>query len=312
LNESLQVFESVADYEGVARCHWRVGRVRNALGDSPAALEAFKACIEICNQRKVTGPKAAALLDQGWALAQQRDRDQALTLMQLSLDLATQLDDFETQAGASRQIGWILWDYRRESQASRECYRRAREIATRHGLLKELGAVYGDLGYLYTEWDDTQAAEENCRAAIEIRQALGDQSGLASAYLNLGLVFRTRKAYAEANGCYNDSLGIYRILKVPGGEAEVLLRQGIAWREQAEFGKSEETLKLAIGIVQAHEDLKLTLGNALHELGRTLLLAGRGEEARTYLTKAVEEAEKIKSPRAVEYAQFLTTALKQS
>ena len=308
LVEALEAFELAADYEGMARCHWRVGRVRNALGDSAAALEEFKACIEICDQRKLTGHKAAALLDQGWALAQQGDRDRALTLMQLSLDLATQVDDFETQAGANRQIGWLLWDYRRDAQASRECYRRAREIATAHGLLKELGAVYGDLGYLHTEWDDTQAAEENCRAAIEIRQALGDQSGLASAYLNLGLVFQSRKEYAQENSCYDDSLGIYRRLKVPGGEAEVLLRQGIAWREQAELGKSLATLQLAIGIAQAHEDLKLRLGDALHEMGRTLLLAGRGDEARACLTRAVEEAEKTKSLRAAEYAQFLATA----
>ena len=312
-DESLQAFDSVQDYEGVARCRWRVGRVRNALGDFPAALEDFRVCIEICDQRKLTGPKAAALLDQGWALAQQGDRDRAQSLIKQSLDLATQSDDFETQAGANRQAGWLLWDYRpesqRESQPSRECYRRAREIATRHNLLKELGAVYGDLGYLYTQWGDPQAAEESCRAAIEIRQALGDQYGLASAYLNLGLVFRTRKEFAEENRCYNQSLAIYRRLKVSGGEVEVLLRQGIAWREQAELGESEATLKRALGIMQDH-DLKLTLGDVQHELGRTLLLAGRSEEARTWLASAVTEAENVKSPRAAEYAEFLRAASK--
>jgi len=305
--EASQAFETVQDYEDVARCRWRVGRVRNALGDLPAALEDFRVCIEICDRRNVKGPKAAAFLEQGWALAQQGDRDRALALMEQSLELATQSDDFETQAGANRQIGWILWDYRREGQQTRECYRRAREIAASHGLLKELGAVYGDLGYLNTEWDDTQAAEENSRAAIEIRQALGDQYGLAGAYMNLGLVFRARKAYAEENRSYDDSLVIYRRLRVPGGEAEVLLRQGIAWREQAELGESEKTLRQALGIIQEH-DLKLTLADVLYELGRTLLLAGRTEEAHTCLAKAVAEAENVKSPRAVEFAQFLGTA----
>jgi tetratricopeptide (TPR) repeat protein/pimeloyl-ACP methyl ester carboxylesterase len=306
-HESLQAFETVQNYEGVARCRWRVGRVRNALGDLSAALEDFRVCIEICDQRKMTGPKAAALLDQAWTLAQQGDRDQALALMEPSLELATNSGDFQTQASASRQIGWILWDYRRETEKSRECYRRSLEIGTSHGLLKELGAVHGDLGYLHTQWGDSQAAEESCRTAIKIREALGDQHGLASAYLNLGLVFQTRKAYAEESRCYNESLGIYRRLKVPSGEAEVLLRQGIAWREQAQFGESEKTLKQALGVVQSH-GLKLTLGDVLHQLGRTLLLAGRNEEARTWLAGAVEEADKIKSPRAVEYAQFFRTA----
>jgi tetratricopeptide (TPR) repeat protein/pimeloyl-ACP methyl ester carboxylesterase len=305
--ESMREFETVQNYEGVARCRWRVGRVRNALGDLSSALEDFQACIGICDERKVTGPKAAALLDQGWTLAQQGGRDQALVLMERSLELAANSDDFETQISANRQIGWILWDYRRESQNARECYRRSLEIATRRGLLKELGAVHGDLGYLLTQWGDTQAAEESCRTAIKIREALGDQYGLASAYLNLGLVFRTRKAPAEENRCYEESLAIYRRLKIPGGEADVLLRQAIAWRERAQFGESEKTLEQALGIIRNH-DLKLTLADVQHELGRTLLLAGRNEEARTWLARAVEEADRIKSPRAAEYAQFLRTA----
>ena len=305
--ESLQEFETAQDHEGVARCRWRVGRVRNALGDLSSALEDFQACIEICDRWKVTGPKAAALLDQGWTLAQQGGRDQALALMERSLELATNSDDFETQIGASRQIGWILWDYRRESEKARECYQRSLEIATRRGLLKELGAVHGDLGYLLTQWGDIQAAEESCRTAIRIREALGDQHGLASAYLNLAIVFGTRKALAEEDRCYEESLGIYRRLKVPGGEAEVLLRQGIRWRERAQFGESEELLKQALGIIQDH-DLKLILADVLHELGRTVLLAGRDEEARTWLARAVEKADKIKSPRVVEYARFLRTA----
>jgi Flp pilus assembly protein TadD len=94
---------------------------------------------------------------------------------------------------------------------------------------------------------------------------------------------------------------------VPGGESEVLLCQGIAWREQAQFGNSEKTLKQALSVVQNH-GLKLRLGEVLHQLGRTLLLAGRNEEARTRLTEAVEEADKIGIPRAVEYVEFLRNA----
>ena len=306
-HESLHAFETAQNYEGVARCRWRVGRVRNALGDLSVALEDFRVCIEICDQRKMLGPKAAALLDKGWTLAQQGDRDQALAVMESSLELATKSGDFQTQASANRQIGWILWDYRRETEKSRECYQRSLEMGTSHGLLKELGAVHGDLGYLHTQWGDSHAAEESCRTAIKIREALGDQHGLASAYLNLGLVFQTRKAYTEGSRCYQESLVIYRRLKVPSGEAEVLLRQGILWREYAQFGESEKTLKQALGVVQSH-GLKLTLGDVLHQLGRTLLLAGRNEEAHSWLARAVEEADKIKSPRAVEYAEFFRTA----
>jgi tetratricopeptide (TPR) repeat protein/pimeloyl-ACP methyl ester carboxylesterase len=304
--ESLQAFETVQNYEGLATCRWRVGRVRNALGDLSTALEDFRVCIEICDQQKMTRPKTAALLDQAWTLGQQGDRDRALALMEPSLELAAKSGDFRTQASASRQIGWILWDYRRETEKSRECYRQSLEIATSHGLLKELGAVHGDLGYLLTQWGDSQAAEESCRTAIKIREALGDQHGLASSYLNLGLVFQTRQDYVEESRCYNKSLEIYRRLKVPSGEAEVLLRQGIALREQAQLGESEKTLKLALGVVQRRH-LNLTLADVLYQVGRTVLLAGRNEEARTWLAGAVEQADKVKSPRAAEYAEFLRT-----
>jgi tetratricopeptide (TPR) repeat protein len=304
---SLRAFETAQNYEGIARCRWRVGRVRNALGDLSVALEDFRVCIEICDQRKMSDPKAAALLDKAWTLAQQGDRDQALALMEPSLELATKSGNFQTQASANRQIGWILWDYRRESEKAREFYQRSLEISTSHGLLKELAAVHGDLGYLYTQWGDSHAAEESCRTAIKIREALGDQYGLASAYLNLGLVFQTRKAYREGSRCYEQSLAIYRRLKVPSGEAEVLLRQGILWREYAQFAESERTLKQALEVVQNH-GLKLTLGDVLHQMGRTLLLAGRNEEARFWLGVAVEEADKVKNPRTMEYAEFFRTA----
>ncbi len=306
-HESLRAFETAQNYEGVARCRWRVGRVRNALGDLSLALEDFRVCIEISDQWKMSDPKAAAMLDKGWTLAQQGDRDQALALMEASLELATKSGNFQTQASANRQMGWILWDYRREGERAREYYQRSLEISTSRGLLKELAAVHGDLGYLYTQWGDSHAAEENCRTAIKIREALGDQHGLASACLNLGLVFQTQKAYGEGSRCYEQSLVIYRRLKVPSGEAEVLLRQGILWREYAQFAESEKTLKQALEVVQNY-GLNLTLGDVMHQMGRTLLLDGRNEEARFWLEGAVEEAGRIKSPRAAEYAEFFRTA----
>jgi tetratricopeptide (TPR) repeat protein len=307
---SVKAFEACQNYEGVARCRWRLGRVRSALGDLPVALENFRVCIEICDQRQIMGPKAAALLDQGWALAQQGDRDNGLAIMQNSLELSNLTKDFRTQASARRQIGWMLWDYRRENEKSRECYDRSLEISTRHGLLKELGAVHGDLGYLFSQWGDRRAAEDSCRTAIKIREALGDQHGLASAYLNLGLVFRNAQDGTAEIRCYDQSLAIYRRLRVPSGEAEVLLRQGIAWRERARFDESEKTLKQALAIVQSC-DIKLSLGEVFHQIGRTLLLVGRNEEANTWLAKAVQEADRVKSPRAIEYADFLKATSSQ-
>ena len=224
--------------------------------------------------------------------------------MEHSLELATSAGDFQTQAKANRQIGWILWDYRRETDKSRKYYQRSLEIATAHGLLKELGAVHGDLGYLQNQWGDSQAAEESCRTAIAIREALGDQHGLASAYLNLGLVFQSQKAYVEENRCYEQSLDIYRRLKVPSGEAEVLLHQGIAWREQEQLIESEKTLQKVLALEESH-DLSLTRGDVLYQMGRTVLLSGRKEEARSWLTGAVEQANTMKSPRAAEYTEFL-------
>ena len=300
LEEALRAFATVQDYEGVARCRWRMGRVRNALGESSKALEDFGACIEICDQRRVIGPKAAALLDKGWVLAQGGNLEEALALMELSLEFAAKSQDFETQASASRQIGWLSWNYLRDPQKSRDCYKRSREIATTHGLRKELGAVHGDLGYLQLQWGDSQAAEKSCRDSIKIREDLGDQHGLAEALVHLGLVLHTRKEYSEGTSCFNESLRIYRRLKAPRGEAWALLHQGIALRETGtEFNESEKALKQALGIVQSH-DLKLMLGAVLRELGKTLELAGRKEEARTWLESAEQEAGKINSSGAKE------------
>ncbi len=273
-NHALRLYESVKNYGGIARTLFRTGRIHNALNQFGRADEYFHQCIHVCEEQGVTDGWAGALLGLGWSLQEQSDDgEKALELYKQCLERAEQLNDFETLISAHRQIGFSLWTERRQKDEAREHYEQALRISKTHSLVKEIGAIHTEMGYLYDEWGENEKAQQSCNQAIEIYKELGNDYGLGSVYCNLGKVFESRQDLEAAVTWYNQSRNIFASIANSGGQAYACLRLGKVLRQQGKLTKAEDALLEAARLCQDH-DLKETCADVKEQLRELRLSQG--------------------------------------
>jgi tetratricopeptide (TPR) repeat protein len=252
-NNALRLYESAADNSGIARSLFRIGRIYNGLGQFNSADDYFQRCIRTCEGRGVTDGWAASLLGMAWNRQERSsDVENVLALYQQSIERAEQLNDAETLSSAHRQIGFLLWTKRQQKEGAQKHYQEALRVSKERSLVKEIGAIQSELGYLYDEWGDHDAAEKSCRQAIEIFQAIGNTYGLSSAYLNLGKVLESRRDLDAAVVWYNQSRNISATIDNAGAHAYACIRLGKVLRAQGKLAEAEAVLLNAARLSKDH------------------------------------------------------------
>jgi tetratricopeptide (TPR) repeat protein len=244
--DALQLYESTDNYSGIAWTLFRIGRIHNALNQFATANEHFQRCIHTCEEHSVTDGWAASLLGMAWNLQERSsDVEKVLKLYQQSIERAEPSNDLETLSSAHRQIGFLLGTKRRQKDEAQEHYRKALQAGEKGSLVKEIGTIHMELGYLYDEWGEYDKAQQSCQQAIEIFKVLGNNYGLSSAYLNLGKVFESKQDFEAAVMWYDRSRNIFASINNPGGQAYACFRLGKVLREQGKLAEAEDVLSEA-------------------------------------------------------------------
>ena len=250
---ALGLYTAIANRHGTALILFRIGRVHNGLDQFGLARKYFEQCIDVCGKYKITDGLAASKHALAWILQEHEGNDdKALELYEQNIKLAKKTKDFETLISTYRQIGFSLWTKQGEKDKVQKYYDQALQVSKEHSLVKELGAIHAELGFLYDEWGEYDKAEESCRQAIQIFEAIGHNYGLIGAYLNLGKVFETKQDLELAMKWYKESQRISTIVKHPAGQAYACLRLGRALRLQGQYTEAESVLRDAVRLSKKH------------------------------------------------------------
>ena len=247
--EALLLFEATGDNSSVAKTLFRIGRIYNALSRFAAGEESadkyFLRCIETCKKHSVKEGWAASLLGMAWNRQEQEqfsDVDEILGLYVQSIALAKESNDPETLSSAHRQIGFLLWSKRQQKDEAQWHYEQALQVSERNQLAKEIGSIHSELGYLYNDWGDYDKAEQCCRQAIQIFEAINNEYGLCSAFLNLGRVFESKSDLETAVVWYNKSRNLSVSINNFGSQAYACLQLGKVLRKQNKPAEAEAVL----------------------------------------------------------------------
>jgi tetratricopeptide (TPR) repeat protein len=166
-----------------ARAQARLGMLCSWVGQFGAAEQHLAAALPTLRARGLAHDAAFALLGLG-VVASERDEQQALRLIQESLEIYQRLADQPGVAWALDALGDIagsLGDYAR----ARELFSESSMIYTALG--DQLSAAWGlcNLGRVIGLMGDPAAARQLLEEALVIFEALGDRHGVAAAHNNL-------------------------------------------------------------------------------------------------------------------------------
>ena len=271
--QALNLNTLTGDFEALAQTLFRIGRIYNALNLFKEANDYFQRCIRVCEEHSVNNGWGGSLLGMAWNL-QERSGDvgKAIQLYSQSIERAEQSGDTETLSTAHRQIGFLLWTKKREKEKARQNYEQALQISEQHHLVKDIAAINSELGYLYDEWGENAKAEQSCNQAIKMFKMLGDEYGLAGAYLNLGKVWESRQEPRTAVHWYDQSRNIYTAIKNPGGQAYASLRLGKLLFREYRIAEAHAVLSKAVSLSKDY-GLSETMAAAESELARMVASA---------------------------------------
>jgi tetratricopeptide (TPR) repeat protein len=224
---ALTLFEAEVDWPGVAEVSYRIGRIHNARDELDDAEVFLRRCIAVCRKHRTSSGLGGAYLALGWN-HEQRGKPPAAIARNFALAIrhSTEAADWASLCAAHRSMGFLLWVRKRDERASRENYERARDIAGKHDIVKEMNAIEIDLAFLMTQWGDAKGGEECARRALDMCTRLDDTYSLANAYSNLGVALAKQERWPDAASAYEESRRLAIMIGNFGGE--VFAARGLA------------------------------------------------------------------------------------
>jgi serine phosphatase RsbU (regulator of sigma subunit)/tetratricopeptide (TPR) repeat protein len=199
LDESLQAFrkgieiyKSMADYDGVARLYARLARVTWYAYDRPQGLRIALEGLQLLQAAPGSPGKAALIHETARAYYFNGMADKALPLCREALSLAEQLGAVSVQADSLATLG-ILPGI--SPQESLQALQKAVEISESHGLLQIAMRANQNLGEMTRAWlADNQASMRYYQRAAQ----LGQMRGVASEEV-IGEMSYTACLFSEGN-----------------------------------------------------------------------------------------------------------------
>jgi len=139
-------------------------------------------------------------------------------------------------------------------------------------------AGFHNLGIIFRFRGEYAEAEELYRESLNIKRNLEDKQGIAATLHQLGIIHQLRGGHAEAEELYRESLDISRDLEDKQGIAATLHQLGIIHQLRGEHAEAEELYRESLNIKRNLED-KQGIAATLHRLGMLYEEQGKHEEA---------------------------------
>lgn len=250
-----------------ARCLFYIGRIHGARGELDAAERYLRESIALSERPDVQVPTAAAVLALAWIRKERGGTDEeALRAFKHVLDQATAQHDLISAGDAHRQIGFLEWDFHKRRDLARRHYGYALRFARMCSAVPQMAAIYNELGYLATEWDQPKRAMRYCSRAIEISRTIGDDYLMPGIYVNLGRAHWKRHDPETAREWLSKGVHAFKSAGNPGGEAYARheLARLLLWLQQDDAAR--EQLEIALGLCRAND-----FGTQLRSIEATLL-----------------------------------------
>ncbi|MFI5450096.1 MAG: tetratricopeptide repeat protein [Candidatus Bathyarchaeia archaeon] len=154
------------------------------------------------------------------------------------------------------------------------------------------GSVWLNKGIALTLLGRNDEALQACNTSLTLSRKTGDQSGIAKALHNLGMIEQDRGNYDKARQFYGSSLDIHRKLGDQFGIAATLHQLGMIEQDQCNFDEAKRLYGQALEI-ERKLDNQYTLSRTLHQLGVTEYLEGNYDEAQRLYNQSIELSRKL-------------------
>jgi CHAT domain-containing protein/uncharacterized protein HemY len=275
--QALAIWRSLADRGGEGLALYRIGTMRENLGDAGQALDLFGESVTAYQAAGDLQGEATALNRRSRVLAAQQKTGEALDSFQRSLEIFRKLGDLHGQASSLNNIGLAYSDLDRTRLAI-EAYEEASGLWKKLDDTQNEGRTLVNLGKSNVEQGRFQEARDALEASRRAAEQSQDAETLCSALIYLGELDLRQDRFAEGKTNLEKALALQRQTGDEQGAAVTLASLGIAHLKAGDLDGSWKTEEEALALFRKLGDTAGE-GIALSNLGRVHYARHQDKEA---------------------------------
>jgi tetratricopeptide (TPR) repeat protein len=251
--ESMAVYETIEDYEGLAACTNNIGLVEQDQGNMDSAIEFF-------NQSIVFEEKAGNMLGVGLSLRniatiyyRQGSADQSFEYYYRALLVFNEIGHEAEAAIVSFYMAMIYWqwdDYQKAIEVNTE----ALGVFIGLDMIDFVAKAYNNLALIYADnLKDYETAIEFHKRAIEIKQQLADIMSLALSHSNLGSAYARNGDYDLALNYLGRAMQVFENNQQAYGISLTHFYFGNLYHDKGDYALSSEHFNKSLHIAEKHD-----------------------------------------------------------
>ncbi|MEL6657185.1 MAG: tetratricopeptide repeat protein [Bacteroidota bacterium] len=277
--------------EGEGDSHMRLGVIYKNLGQHQLSLDHYQRAATIRVELGNVAGAALAYSQMGKASKTQGKIEEAKMYYQRGLDLLEPPDGYLKEKG--RILLGLSNLYRDEKN-----YRKALELLESRRMISEkladkkgLATVYLQQGILYDYLENHGLSKESFEESLQLYEGLKDSTGIANCNVNLGNNAFHRENYDEAHEFFLTAFSLLQFLN-KDNQGVLLTNLGATCSKQNNYDKALSYYDQALTYFEDGEN-QSQLASIYHQLGELFNVQENHERAISYLNKGLTIVEQI-------------------
>ncbi len=244
-NKALNVFSSVNDVKGIAKCENLLGTIHGDLGDLKKAIESFESALEKSDQESNHIEKAKIEINLGIVSSIKGLFDEALVYFKRALVNYTKVDDKKRIAEIHQNIG-VVYSKKGEYDFAMKSLDESLAYSIETNYLQNIGIVYLNKSFVYSKINDFSLSNAFADKSMEVAHKLNDKVTIAEIYKIKGVIQRSVQNYVLSENYLETSLRLNIEIGNQLNRAETYQELGILYNAMGKLDKSKENFKLAL------------------------------------------------------------------
>ncbi len=259
IQQARELFESVNDIKGIAKCENLLGTIYGDLGDVKNAIENFESALGRSINENNFIVKGKIEINLGIVNNIKGLFDEALIYFKRALISYEKIDDKKRIAEIHQNIG-MVYTKKGDYKSALNQFDESLAFAVESNYLQIIGFVYLSKSYVFSQMTDYSLANAFADKAMEVAYKLSDKLTIAEVYKIKGIIQRNLKNYPLSENYLQTSLR----LNVEAGnelnQAETYHELGLLYRDMGKTEESEKNLNMSLEYfkkINAEPDIKL-------------------------------------------------------
>lgn len=265
---------------------YRNSQYQAALQTWQQALSAYQALNDRQGEGATLGNLGIAYRSTGAYLKALEHQQKCLAIMRELKNVQGEGQTLANLANVYESLG----NYPKAIELQRQSLAIAETINNRRGMASALS----NLGALHATIEKNNEASQYYQKALEIARTVGDRLVEANTLNNLGALVHTKRQFEQAVQYYQQSLAIAQASKMLSTEGIALGGLGLAYESLKDYDKALEYHQKSVAIAKEIGN-KREEALSLNNLGHTLLVSGKPQQAEGYLRNALQVLDALRS-----------------